>query len=242
MLSAVVITKNEEKNIKMCLGALSFADEIVVVDSGSSDCTIELARHFTSKVMTRTFDNFASQKNFAVSQASGDWIFSVDADEVVSTALADEIKSKIKKKDIAAYRVRRKTNFFGRDFKASGLQSDAPVRLFQKNLASFQNPVHEIVLVKGEIHELRETLSHRSFQTIGEHLKKLQLYTSIEAKQCPLKNTVRGLDWLRPLARFWSIYIWRAGFRDGLEGFLYAVLSSYYEFVRWIKKWEGAAR
>lgn len=240
MLSAVIITKNEEKNIKVCLSSLTFADEIVVVDSESGDNTRDLARPLVHKVMVRQFDNFAAQKNFAVSQASGDWILSVDADERVPDALAAEIRIRTAQSEgPTAYRIRRRTNLFGREFSFSGLQHDAPVRLFRKDAAKFSNPVHEVVEVRGRTAELNHFLEHRSFQSVGEHWRRLQLYTTIEAEQGTVSHEVRMRDpLLRPLLRFWSIYVWQQGFRDGLEGFIYATLSAYYEFVRWVKKWE----
>lgn len=242
-LSAVIITKNEEKNIRRCLGSVAFCDERIVVDSGSADATAAIAESLGAKVIRRDFEGFAAQKNFAVSCASGEWILSVDADETVSSALAEEIRMRVSADAPArAYRVHRRTNFFGRDFRFSGLQKDAPVRLFRKDAAVFVNPVHEIVEVRGKTGDLRQRLEHRSFQTIGEYWQKLQLYTSIEAAQGARERSLRGRDlWLKPPARFWLLYVWGRGFLDGFEGFLYAVLSSYYEFILWIKKWEAGA-
>ena len=144
-LSAVLITRNEEKNIEMCLKSVLLADEVIVVDSGSSDRTPELARALAARVVSRPFDDFASQKNYAAGLAAGEWILSVDADERVGAALKNEILGVIGKEDaVDAYRIRRRTNFFGRDFKAGGLQEDAPARLFRRGRARFVNPVHEI--------------------------------------------------------------------------------------------------
>jgi len=244
-LSAVVITLNEEKNIADCLETLKFADEIVVVDSGSSDETREIARRFTSKVSLRKFDDFSSQKNFAAAQAKGDWILSVDADERVPEALAAEIKEVLSRNEAAdAYRVRRRTRIFGRDFKFSGLQNDAPVRLFRKNKALFIKLVHEIVDVRGSTGVLKNPLEHRSFQTIAEHQRRLNLYTSLESLPAGERRDPGWADYcLRPLRRFFLIYLKGQGFRDGPQGFLYAWLSAGYEFRRWrmIAKKEPAA-
>ena len=239
-ISAVLIVKNEEKNIAACLGALKFADEIVVVDSGSSDRTAELARMLATKTVSRPFDNFAAQKNFAVSLATQDWILSIDADERVSDKLREEIRQTVLRTGGAdAYKITRRTNFFGRDFVASGLQDDAPIRLFRRGKTVFQNPVHEIVVVDGKTGRLHEKLDHRSFQTIHEHLDKLQLYTGVEARNSEkVKVWFWSCFFLRPIHRFLSIYVLRQGYRDGIEGYLYASLSAYYEWVRWMKRWE----
>lgn len=236
-LSAVVITLNEEKRIERCLRSLAFADEIVVVDSGSTDRTRDIARGLGAKVFERRFDDFSSQKNFAVSCASGEWIFSVDADETVSPVLAAEVRKRMDESAFAAYAVQRRTRLFGREFRYSGLQEDKPIRLFLKSKARFKNAVHEVVEVDGKTGLLKETLAHESFQTVGEHWRRLQHYTDLESLQggCA-PGRMRML--VRPVGRFLSLYIGRQGFRDGREGFVYAVLSGYYEFVRWAKLWE----
>ncbi len=238
-ISAVIIAKNEEKNIAACLESVRFADEAVVVDSGSSDRTMEIARAAGAKVLSRSFDDFASQKNFAASQASHEWIFSIDADERVSPELKEEILRVTRDPQAkAAYAVLRRTNLFGREFKASGLQDDAPVRLFRRGKAVFANPVHEVLRVEGGVGRLRTPLKHASFQTVHEHLEKLQFYTGIEAARSAERAGGAGRFFWRPLGRFFSIYVLKQGFRDGREGFFYAVLSSYYEWVRWMKIWE----
>ncbi len=237
-ISAVVITLNEEKNLLRCLEALRFADEIVVVDSGSTDRTLDLARGVTGKVYFRKFDNFSAQKNFAVSKATNEWILSIDADEFVDSALAREARRVVSSKPIEnAFTVLRRTKLFGREFRFSGLQWDKPIRFFRKEFARFEQPVHEKVMVEGRVGELCEALRHVSFQTIGAYWQKLQLYTSLENGQ---ENSALGPGHflLRPFYRFFSMYVWGQGFRDGTQGFIYCVLSSYYEFVRWAKHWE----
>ncbi len=236
-LSAVLIVLNEEKNIEACLKTLSFADEIVVVDSGSSDRTYELAKAFTEKVYQRKFDDFSSQKNFGAGKANSEWVFSIDADERVSIQLAEEIKRTVSNdSNTAAYTVKRKTKLFGKTLNYSGLQADRPVRLFKKGRAHFEQPVHERLQVNGKTGALKETLEHASFQTLSEYLNRLQFYTSLE--------TAGGAStgfFARPLYRFFSLYLFRQGFRDGLEGFIYCALSGYYEFIRRAKLWEKTA-
>ena len=240
-LSAVLIVKNEAKNIEACLGALRFAADIVVVDSGSTDGTQALARSLGVRVESRRFDDFSNQKNFAVSLAKENWILSVDADERVSEFLRDEILGVIADPQaFDAYRLRRRTNLFCRDFVAGGLQNDAPIRLFKRGKARFQNPVHEVVVVDGRVGTLKETLYHRSFQTVHEHLAKLQHYTEVDSRAATaIKQPSESKRFfIRPFYRFFDIYVLKQGFRDGIEGFFYSVLSAYYEWIRWMKRWE----
>ncbi len=238
-LSAFVITLNEEKNIERCLRSLSFADEIIVLDGGSRDATVSLAKRFTEKVFERKFDDFASQKNAALGRVSGVWALSVDADEEVSPGLSAEIRRIVgsgAKEN--AFRIRRRTRLFGKDFRFSGLQDDRPARLFRKGRVLFEGPVHERPIIEGNTGILKNELSHFSFQTIGEHLRRLQLYTSLEPAPSPGRKSGFFDMGVRPLARFFSLYFFKQGFRDGTEGWIYCVLSGYYEFIRRVKHWE----
>ena len=233
-LSAVVIALNEEKNLPACLEGLGFADEIVVVDSGSIDRTLETARGYTGKVFKRAFDDFSSQKNFALSKASGDWVLSIDADERVSRMLADEILAAIGQDSFEAYEIQRLTRLFGRVFRYSGLQSDRPVRLFKKDRGSFEGRVHERVHVRGRIGRLHQPLEHASFQTLEEYMRRLEQYTALEP--AGVNGRPGLLDYVaRPGYRFCSMYFWKQGFRDGREGAMYCALSAFYEFVKCAK-------
>jgi glycosyltransferase involved in cell wall biosynthesis len=238
-LSAVVIAKDEEKNIARCLSSLRFADEVVLVDSGSADRTAEIAKAHADKVRHRAFDNFSAQKNFAAAEASGEWVLSVDADEVVTPALAGEIRRIVESPDgCAAYAVRRRTRLFGRWFRFGGMQTDRPVRLFRKGSARFVGSVHERVSVDGRTGLLKQTLEHTSFQTLREYFRRLELYTALESAREDAPAPRASHFFARPVYRFVSVYLVKQAFRDGVEGFFYGVLSAYYEFIRWAKRWE----
>ncbi len=248
-ISAVIIVKNGASTIARAVRSAAFCDECIVVDSGSSDGTADIARAAGAAVTARPFDDFASQKNFAVSRASGDWVLSLDADETVAPELAEEIRAVLQRGDrTAAYAIRRKTRLFGKVMRFGGLQHDAPTRLFKKSKARFEGIVHERVLVDGPVGRLRNTLEHASFQTVGEYWDRLQRYTTLEAQQAleadrasaagpaaPARSGGAGKYFFRPAGRFFKMYFLQQGFRDGAEGFVFAALSAYYEFVKWCK-------
>ncbi len=237
-LSAVMIVKNEAHQIGECLDALRFADETVVLDGGSTDRTAAVSAEHGAKVFSRAFDDFSSQRNHAASLAVGDWILMIDADERVSEALAAEIRRTIEAPSVDAYRILRRTRLFSRVFRFSGLQNDRPVRLFRRGTAEFKGEVHEVLEPHGPVGDLKEPLTHLSFQIVSEHRRRLEQYTNLEARRAGARQVGFGDLWLRPAGRFVRIYFGQQGFRDGFEGFAFAALSAYYEFVRWAKTWE----
>ncbi len=230
-LSAIVITKNEEKNIKDCLESLRFADEIVVVDSGSTDRTLEVARQYTGKIFTRSFDDFSSQKNFALDQAQQDWVLSLDADERVSQALAEEILRVTRGSSApAAYRIPRRTFFLKKEFHFSGTQDDRPVRLFKKGNARFEQPIHEYLAVKGATGDLKNPITHFTTPSEERERQKIEFYTDLEAPFMKKKGIRPSyfLTLVKTLGIFFYHYFWKLGFLDGREGFLFAAFSSRY--------------
>lgn len=241
-LSAVLIVRNAELTLARALKSVAFCRERVVVDSGSTDGSAAVARGHGAEVFVRAFDNFASQKNDAIGRTSSDWVFSIDADEEAPPALADEIRSRIESDGgrFAAYRLARRTFFFGKEIRYAGHQDDRPVRLFRKSRARFAGNVHETVVVDGPIGDLRTPLNHFTTATAGDYFKKLRLYTDLETQTLSDRaRPVRRRDlWLRPWLRFGEKYVWKLGFLDGWTGFVYSSLSGYYEFVRYAKFWE----
>lgn len=239
-LSAVIITKNAEPTIADTLESLRFCDEVIVLDSGSSDRTREIAAGRGARVEVRPFDDFASQKNAAVALAAGEWVFSIDADEAVPPGLADEISAAVRRGDRAVYRVRRDTTFMGRTLRYGGHQSDRPIRLFPRQSARFEGGVHEALCTELPVRTLRSPLRHRSTPDIREYMKKLRHYTDLEA--CRLEasgiRVRRRTVAFKPFARFLQKYVVQLGFADGSMGLVYALLSGYYEFVRQAKFWQ----
>jgi glycosyltransferase involved in cell wall biosynthesis len=246
-LSVVVVTLDEEERIRECLQSVAWADELVVVDAESQDKTATLAREFTTRVIVRPWPGFAAQKNFALAQASGDWVLSLDADETVSAALRAEIASVLERGGVAAgYAVRRHNIFWGRWVRHGGLYPDWQVRLFKRGRGRFvDRAVHESVVVDGPVARLAGHLEHRSYRDVADFLARADRYTSLAADEWraagrPLRPLVDLVA--RPVGRFLSMYVGRAGFLDGWRGFLLASLYAYYVFMRSAKVWEQARR
>jgi glycosyltransferase involved in cell wall biosynthesis len=239
MISAVLIVKNEADKLEGCLKGLKFCDEIIVVDSQSMDETRDIARRFTPHVYTRTFDHFAAQKNFAISKATSPWILSLDADEELSADLREEIcESVLKNPAINAFSLPRKNIIFGKVLKFGASSHDYPVRLFRRGKAQFEGMIHERLTVEGEVQRLKSPLWHHSTTSAKRYLAKLNQYSTLEAESMAQKASFNPLKMtIKPVMRFFHQYVLKGGFRDGLQGFTFAFLSGYYEFIRYAKLW-----
>jgi glycosyltransferase involved in cell wall biosynthesis len=236
-ISAIIITLNEENNIAECLKSLSWADEIIVVDSGSTDKTVDLAGENGAKVLFRKFDDFSSQKNFALDNASSEWILSVDADERINTALAEEIKAVSVDRGHEGYFIPRKNIIFGREMKYGGHQNDKHLRLFRRDSGRFVSPIHESVKGKGVIGILSNPIVHYSTFSRQEYLGKLRQYTDMEADLMvsSRKKVYRHYILTRPAAIFAKRYFFQKGFLDGWKGLEFYFLSAFYEFMKYSK-------
>jgi len=240
-ISAIVITFNEEKNIQRCLESLNWADEIVVVDSFSLDRTKEIASSFTDKIFDLEWQGFGKQKEFARTKASYDWVLSLDADEVISEKLKEEIKSGINKNDsLDGYYIPRQSNFLGKWIKHSGWHPDYVLRLFKKDKARFdESPVHEKLVLDGKAGFLKNEILHYTDPDISHYLSKLDRYTTLSAEKLLAEGKSATLfDLLfRPMAVFFKMYLFKSGFLDGWQGFLLACFSSFHVFVKYAKLW-----
>jgi len=244
MISACVITRNEETDIARCLSSLSFADEIVVVDSGSVDATVEKAKEFTDKVFFNEFSDFASQKNFAVGKASGEWILSIDADEVVPEELAAEIRDAAEGDEkICAFNVNRINYMYGRRLKYFS-QPDYNIRLFKKDVCAFTQPVHEYVECAGEVGTLKGSFLHYSIASLAEHMEKARMYTSLEVDilsgMKPIGSVMLLLKMLiNPPLRFCQNYFLLKGMLEGGIGFIISFNAAIVELMKCYKcfKW-----
>jgi len=236
-LSVIVIALNQEAQIVSCLETVKWADDIVVVDSGSTDRTLELARRYTDRIFTIDWPGFGAAKNYALDQASGAWVFSLDTDERVSEALRGDILRVVQEGgDYAGYRVARKNYFGGRWIKRLGWHPDLTLRLFRRGQGRFrERAVHEEVVVKGPVGVLPTPLEHYSYASVQEYLLRQDRYARLAAQEM-VKEGRRPqpgeLVW-RPLSHFVKLYVLRLGFLEGRLGYTLALLGSLYNFLKY---------
>ena len=239
-ISACIISFNEEKKIEDCLKSLAgIADEIIVVDSNSTDNTVAIAQKYTDRIILQDFLGFIEQKNFAVQQAENDWVLSLDCDERLSPELQDAItaiKGTIEQAD--AYRMPRKTFYIYRWLNHCWYP-DLKIRLFNKNTAYWggTNPHDHIVISSSNIVQLPGDIYHYSFDSISDHIKTIDKFTEIGADELVRKN--RSFNILSPFTHsiwtFLKLYIFKRGFMDGFAGIVVSVLSAMHVFVKYSK-------
>ena len=241
-LSVTIITKNEAADIGAAIASAAWADEIVVVDSESTDETVAIARRYTDRLIVREWPGYAAQKNYAASIAAHDWILSLDADERITPALADEIKVTLGGAPAAlGYRVPRVTWHLGRWIRTTDWYPDYQLRLYDRRAAAWTGRyVHEAVLVDGSVGRLRGELQHFAYRDVAEHLETIDRYTTYAARQ--MREEGRRAGFLQiaghpPLA-FVRNYLLRGGVRDGVPGFIISALNAYYVFLKFAKLWE----
>lgn len=238
-LSAVVLTRNEAAVIERCLRALQWADEIVVVDSGSTDRTVEICSAIPEvRVVQQPFAGFAAQRNAGIDAARGEWILMVDADEVVPPALAAEIAAVVRRPGGPdGYWIPRLNLCFGRPLRHGGHYPDLPGRLCRRSRGRYTGSVHETLEVAGSMGRLANHLVHHSFATIGDYLPKLDRYTTLEAEQLAAQGVRVGWGrvFLAPPALFVRTWMLRRGFHDGFAGYRMSALGAFYLFVRLLK-------
>ena len=238
-VSVIVITKNEVASIARCLESVSWADEVIVLDSGSTDDTVNICRQYTQHVYETDWPGFGPQKNRALECATGDWVLSLDADEWVTPALRDEIRAAVAAPgDIDAFRLPRLSSFCGRFMHHSGWWPDYVVRLFRRVAARFSDDaVHERVIVNGKTGTLREPLMHETFVDLEELLGKMNNYSTLSAQDMHRDGKRSGLP--KAVARaawaFVRTYFLRGGFLDGREGFMLAVATAEGTYYRYVK-------
>jgi hypothetical protein len=226
-VAAALIVLNEEQRLRALLPALSWADEIVVVDSGSDDGSVDLAQQHGCRIAVRVFDNYCNQRNVAASMTRCDWVLSIDADETPTPRLADEIRRRIQQPRPVAYRVPIRSRIFGRRMRFSGTQDDAPIRLFRRDAARWSGAVHEVLDVTGPVGRLRHGVEHETLPDLQAFLTKLNRYTSLEVEARLARNQrPRPLDaWLGPPMEVFRRLVWKQGIWDGPEGWLFCGLS-----------------
>ncbi len=246
MLSVIVLTRNEAKHLSACLESVrELADELLVLDSGSSDGTVEIAQRFATKVERRPFDNYPNQRNAAIELAYGDWIFFIDADERATPLFAKELREQIVLADERRARgerahvgfwTPRKNIIFGRWIRYTGWSPDFQPRVLKKGFGRFDSKreVHELLIWDGEVGFLRQPLIHYNYETLAQFREKQIAYTRYEARVWFEEG--RRARWRgfvgQPLREFFRRYVSLKGWRDGAHGLLLSALMAYYAFVR----------
>ncbi len=246
MISAVILVKNEEKNILDCLESVSWVDEIIVVDDYSSDRTIDVVKNYSSKVKTYKNNlngNFSAQRNFALAKTTKDWVLFIDADERISKELREEINTLlIEEKNNSKYKgfyIPRRDYMWGKALKHGEMGNIMLLRLAKRDAGIWHGKVHEQWLVDGNTKELEENINHYPHQTINEFLMEINFYTTIRAKELfDQKINVSLLDiFLYPKAKFLVNFIFKQGFLDGIQGLIVAILMSFHSYLVRAKLW-----
>jgi glycosyltransferase involved in cell wall biosynthesis len=242
MISVVILTKNEEKNIEKCLENLSWCDEVIVIDDDSEDKTVEIAKRKGAKVYSHSLENnFAYQRNFGLEKATGDWILFVDADERISQALWYEIMAKTNApfSPYSGYFIKRTDTMWGKQLRHGETGDIKILRLAKKDTGRWEGNVHELWKVKGKTDVLQNALMHFPHQSIQEFLQEINYYSDLRAQELRKKKV--SVSWftiiLYPKAKFVVNYIFKAGFLDGLPGLIFALMMSLHSFLVRGKLW-----
>jgi glycosyltransferase involved in cell wall biosynthesis len=241
-ISVTIITRNEAARLPAALASVAWADEIVVVDSGSTDGTQDIARRASARLEVREWPGYAAQKNYAAALARHDWVFSLDADERLTPQLATSLQEwRTREPGHAAYRVRRVSWYFGRWIRTTDWYPDPQTRLYDRRRGTWQTRrVHESVLVRGETGQLDGELQHYPYESVSDHLQRIDRYTSLAAldlREHGHRASAGGLL-LHPPAAFLRNYVLRGGIRDGRAGLAISLLNSTYVLLKYVKLFE----
>jgi glycosyltransferase involved in cell wall biosynthesis len=241
-LSVTIITLNEAEHIAAAIDSVRWADEIVVVDAGSTDRTVEIARSAGVRVESRGWPGYAEQKNAAAALASHDWILSLDADERISPALADEVRALMRSgPDVNGYRMPRVTFHLGRWVRTTDFYPDYQTRLYHRQHARWRGLlVHESVEVDGRRGQLQHEIQHHSFRDLADQIDRLNAYSTLSARQMHDAGR-RARAWhllIHPPAAFLRNYLLRRGFMDGTAGLIISLVNSYGVLLKFAKLWE----
>lgn len=241
MITAIVLTKNEEKNIVDCLERLLFCDEVLVVDDNSDDRTVEIAKKMKAKVIKHSLDNnFSKQRNYALEVAKNDWILFIDADERVSSALAGEIIQVTAENKYDGFFIKRVDTIWGKRLRYGEAGSAWRLRLAKKTAGKWAGVVHEGWFIYGRVGELSNELDHFPHQRVEEFVKEINYYTTLRALELHKNGTI--VHWydiiLYPKLKFLRNFFLRLGFLDGLPGFIFALIMSFHSFLVRGKLWK----
>lgn len=242
-ISVAIITKNEEQNIERCLKSVQWADEIVVLDNGSTDRTPEICRQYATKVISQPeWLGFGPLKQLAVNSATHDWILSIDSDEEVSQGLKSEIRKISQQPAYRGYRIKRQSFYLGQPIRFCGWQRDYPLRLFDRRYGNFNdNIVHESVRLNGPIATIEQPILHYTYPTIRSHIERMNRYTELGLIKLMSQHRSSSLFGAvaRGVVKFIKMYFLQQGFRDGRIGFVLCYNSAFGVYLKYLKLWES---
>lgn len=239
-ITAIIPTLNEEIHIEEAIKSVDFADEIIVIDSFSIDNTVSLAKKHNVKIIRRKFDDFSSQKNYAIDQATHDWIYILDADERVTPEVRKEIIEAVNNpKNFVGFYVRRAFYFAGKEIKYSGWQRDKVVRLFLKEHCRYQGVVHETIKTEGELGFFKNKIDHFGYKNYNHFISKIHQYGELKAKELHSrgKKVTAYHLLIKPTYRLFSHFILKKGFLDGYTGLVLSITQAYAVLTRYMKLW-----
>lgn len=238
-ITVTIITKNAATTLERCLHSVSWADEVLVIDSGSSDATLEIARHLATRVEHHDWPGYGAQKRYAAEQASHDWVLSIDADEWLSSELANSIQTLLSDKPAkAGYLINCRNQFMGRWLLHGEGYPDPHLRLFDRRCGNWQErPVHEQVLITGQLGQLKGDLLHESAQSLESYIAKQNYYTQLQANLLWQEGRTFTTSQmiLRPLWRFIRLYFFKRGFLDGVPGLVHISIGCFNTFIKYAK-------
>lgn len=242
-ISVSLITKDEERNIRRTLEAVKWADEIVVVDSGSTDRTCDIAREYGAKIFREEWKGFSAQKNSSIEKCTGDWVLSLDADEEITAALTKELQDVVKSPDACdGYFIRRRNHFMGRWIRWGGGYPDSKLRFFKRGTALFkERAVHEEMAGEGNIGMLYGDMLHHAYPELTLFIEHMNRYSTLGAQinYAKGKSSFSVINIvISPVVRFVYNYVFRGGFLDGREGLLFHLYHSVYMSWKYSKAWE----
>lgn len=237
-ITAIIPTLNEEERIQNSLKSAEFADEVIVIDSYSRDNTVEIVKQSNAILLQRKFDNFSSQKNYAIDQASNDWIVWIDADEVLTKELQEEIRDAIENaKELVGFYIYRIFFFKGKRIRYTGTQNDKLIRVFNRKHCKYAGKVHEKIQTEGKLGVLQNKILHYSYISYDKFIVKLNHFSALKAEELH-EQGIRVTPFhiiIKPIARFIKHYFVKLGILDGFYGFVISFVLSYGVLVRYIK-------
>lgn len=245
-LSVLVTTYNEEEMLPACLGSVGWADEILVIDSGSTDRTVEIAAQHGARTLQHPYESPARQKNWGIPQARHPWVLILDADEVVTPELASEIELLVRRGPTAdGHWIRRENVFMGRMMRHGGWESDTVIRLVQRDRARYEDKlVHEEIDLPGPLPTLRAPLRHHTFRSFAQYWPKVERYAAHGAQDAFARGRRASAltVWSHAVGRFLRMYLLRAGFLDGGHGLVLALFSTFTTYLKYARLWELTLR